>query len=189
MSKTKFTKINPATILNLTYGTPAPPKPRPPPRQRPPHQTPSPRPPPAKPLAEWEYAYCPNCLRKFEMLPGCILRKLAFEDTEESEERGFGFGTFKLDPNNECFQCDYSNRVSGWCCIVDSFDEEDSEFRKMELRKYYSKLEKGEDVQLELKMVWSPIPGEVEQRAANYENRKKMVAHRRRDQELRRRIG
>jgi hypothetical protein len=181
--KLKVVKVNPATLFNLKYDVPSAQQQRPP---RPQVQRPRPPPRPTT-LAEWEYAKCPRCSRKFEILPGCILRKLGEEDTEESEERGFGFGTFILDPDNECFDCCYGNMASGWCCIVDSFDgDEDSHIRESELKRYYSKLEKGEDVQLELKLVWSPVKGEVEARGANYEIRKKIVRLRRSEQAMRR---
>jgi len=188
--KTTFTKVNPATLFNITcVPTPPPKDARPPRPPHHPHSAHSHRStqPPRPALAEWEYAVCPKCKRRFEILPGCILRKLGEEDSEESEERGFGFGTFMLNPDTECFECDYSNRVSGWCCIVDTFcDEEYAEIRKMELKKYYTALEKGEDVQTELRLVWSPNPEEVEHRAANYEIRKKMLRMRRADEAMRR---
>jgi hypothetical protein len=181
--KLKMVKVDPATIFNFKYDS-VPAKPRP---VRPAPTRPAPARRPVSSLREWEYAKCPRCDRRFEILPDCILRKLGEEDSDEAEERGFGFGTFILDPDNECFNCDYSNRVSGWCCIVDTFDDdESSEIRSSELKKYYSKLEKGEDVQLELKLTWSPNPEEIVARAANYEIRKKMVRLRRSEQAMRR---
>jgi len=88
------------------------------------------------------------------------------------QERLDSGGKLQLDPDNECFECYRSNRMSGWCVIVDSIDADGDPkleaYKRNCLRKHDDALERGERVQATLKLVSSPIPGEAKQRANEY---------------------
>lgn len=148
--KLKTTKVNPAAILNLSYALPADRKIE-------------------KPKRPDVFAFCPRCQREFLVLSLAHMRKYTPPENQErldfviEEER-----KICLDPDNECFSCYQSNRFSGWCCITDSVDVSNNpeleEYQEKCLRDYDNKLKLGQNIQTTLKLVKSPVAGEVRER-------------------------
>ena len=119
-----------------------------------------------QPTVKKEYVACDQCDRVYEILPGCPLLDPVVRD--QRAELSHSYDLY-LNPKTECHDCSIGWECSGWCMIVDSFDDDrDPEWKsiqKAELAKYDEGVKAGRKIRDYLKdtnLTMGPIKNVLE---------------------------